>query len=44
MSVLLSIPIVILFVKAGMGFNIPPDQILFMSAIIVAGGLAGMKE
>jgi len=44
MNVILSILISILFAIISMNMNIPPDQIMFMSAIIVAGGLAGMKE
>ena len=41
MSVLLSISLLMVFIPLCMKLNMSPDQIMFISAIIVAGGLAG---
>lgn len=44
MSLILSIPISMLFVIGGMKLNISLDHLLFLTAIIFAGGLAGCKD
>ena len=41
MRLILTIPISMIFVIASMKLNMPTDQIMFILAIIVAGGLAG---
>ena len=44
MSLILSIPIAMLFMVGGMKLNISLDHLLFLMAIIVAGGLAGCND
>ena len=44
MSLLLSIPIVMLFLIGGTKLNVSPDCLLVVLAIIFAGGLAGCKD
>ena len=44
MSLILSIPISMLFVIGGMKLNVSLDHLLFFMAIIFAGGLAGCKD
>ena len=44
MSLILSIPIAMLFVIGGMKLNVSNDYLLCAMAIIFAGGLAGCKD
>jgi hypothetical protein len=44
MSLVLAIPISMLFLICGMKLNISPDHLLIGLAIIFAGGLAGCKD
>lgn len=44
MSVILAIPIAMLFLLGGMKLNISPDSLVIIMAIIFAGGLAGYKD
>ena len=44
MSLMLAIPISIVFLIGGIKLNISPDHLLIVLAIIFAGGLAGLKE
>lgn len=44
MSLILSIPIAFTILATGAKLNMPPDQLLFLMAIIFAGGLAGSKD
>lgn len=44
MSLILSIPIAMLFVIGGMKLNVSNDHMLIVMAIIFAGGLAGCKD
>ena len=44
MSLFLSIPIAMLFIIGGMKLNVSVDHLLFLMAIIMAGGLAGCKD
>ena len=44
MSLILSIPIAMLFVIGGMKLNVSLDHLLFLMAIIFAGGLAGCND
>lgn len=44
MSLILSIPIAMLFIIGGVKLNVSPDHLLFLMAIIFAGGLAGYRD
>jgi len=44
MSLILSIPIAMIFMVGCMKLDLPPDKIVFVMAIIFAGGLAGTKD
>lgn len=44
MSLILSIPISMLFVIGGMKLNVSWDHLLFIMAIIFSGGLAGCND
>lgn len=44
MSLILSIPIAMLFMIGGLKLNIPTSHLLIVMAIIVAGGLAGCND
>ena len=44
MSLVLAIPISMIFLIGGMKLNISPDHLLIVLAIIFGGGLAGCKD
>lgn len=44
MSLILSIPIAMIFMVGCMELDLPPDKIALVMAIIFAGGLAGTKD
>ena len=44
MSLILAIPIAMIFFIGGMKLNISPEHLTFLMAIIFAGGLAGCKD
>lgn len=44
MSLILSIPIAMIFMVGCMQLDLPPDKIALVLAIVFAGGLAGAKE
>ena len=44
MSLVLAIPIAMLFMCAGAALDMPEERILFMLAMIFAGGLAGCHD
>jgi hypothetical protein len=44
MSLVLAIPISMIFLIGGMKLNISPDHLVIVLAIIFAGGLAGCKD
>ena len=44
MASILSIPIMMIFMIGGMKLNVSPDMLLLTMAIVVAGGLAGLKD
>jgi hypothetical protein len=44
MSFVLSIPVAMCFMCAGAALGMPEERILFMLAIIFAGGLAGCHD
>lgn len=44
MSLILSIPIAVIFMVGCMKLDLSPDKIALVMAIIFAGGLAGAKD
>lgn len=44
MSLVLAIPISMIFLIGGMELNISPDYLVLVLAIIFAGGLAGCRD
>lgn len=44
MSLILAIPIAMLFMLGGMKLNISPNRLFIVLAVIFAGGLAGYKD
>lgn len=44
MSLVLAIPISMIFLIGGMELNISPDYLVLVLAIVFAGGLAGFKD
>ena len=44
MSLILSIPVAFVILTCGIKLNLSSDQLLLITAIIFAGGLAGCKD
>ena len=44
MSLVLAIPVSVIILICGMSFNVSPDYLVLVLAIIFAGGLAGCKD
>jgi len=44
MSLVLAIPISAMILICGMSFNVSPEYLVLVLAIIFAGGLAGFKD
>jgi hypothetical protein len=44
MSLILAIPVSMIFMYGGLKLNIPSSHLLIVMAIIVAGGLAGCND